>query len=263
MSNYDFTGKLSVITGGAGGIGRAVAESLARCNSDITIIDINKEAGEEFSSYLNKKYSIRSIFYSCNISNYKTVNKTCEEIIAQFGKVDNLITASGYDSKTAIDKMDISEWKRAIDINLNGTFYIIHALVGQMISQAKANIIIIGSATVLTGSGGGIHYAASKVAQYGIMKGLSYELLSKGIRTNIITPHIIDTPMLRKRYPDTLEVNKKLSARTPIGRIGTPQDIANIALFLASDESAYICGAEIIADGGGIYYQSSKKAQKS
>ena len=94
--------------------------------------------------------------------------------------------------------MDISERQRAIDINLKGTFYIIRCLTKQMIAQKKTNIIIIGSATVLTGSSSGVHYAASKVAQYGIMKGLSYELLSKGIRTNIITPHVIDTLMLRK-----------------------------------------------------------------
>ena len=125
----------------------------------------------------------------------------------------------------------------------------------QMLAQKKGNIIIIGSATVLTGSGGGIHYAATKVSQYGIMKGLSYELLSKGIRTNIITPHIIDTPMLRKRYPDTPEINTKLAKRVPLGRFGKPSDIANVALFLASEEAEYICGQEIIADGGAIYYR--------
>ena len=100
-----------------------------------------------------------------------------------------------------------------------------------------------------------MHYAATKVGQYGIMKGLSYELLSKGIRTNIITPHIIDTPMLRKRYPDTPENNAKLALRVPLGRIGKSSDIANIALFLSSEEAEYICGAEIIADGGAIYYK--------
>jgi 3-oxoacyl-[acyl-carrier protein] reductase len=128
-----------------------------------------------------------------------------------------------------------------------------------MLKQKGANIILIGSATSVTGSGGGLHYAASKVAQYGLLKGLSYELLSRGIRTNIITPHIIDTPMLRKRYPDTPEVNEMLAKRTPIGRIGLPSDIANIALFLASDKSGYICGADIVADGGALYYMGLKK----
>jgi len=150
--------------------------------------------------------------------------------------------------------MDIAMWKKAVDVNLNGTFYMIYSLIPQMLAQKKGNIIIIGSATALTGSGGGIHYASTKMGQYGIMKGLSYELLSRGIRTNIITPHIIDTPLLRKRYPDIPEVNSRLAQRIPLGRIGRPSDIANIALFLASEEAEYICGAEIIADGGAIYY---------
>ena len=255
MKQFDLTKKVSVITGAAGGIGRQIAYTFAEHGSDIAVIDINEKDGKNVASDIEKKQKVKALFIPCDITDYDKVNSSADAIIKEFKKVDNLIIAAGYGSKAPIDKMDISEWKKVIDINLNGTFYIIHALAGQMISQKKANIIILGSATVLTGSGGGVHYAASKVAQYGIMKGLSYELLSKGIRTNIITPHIIDTPMLRKRYPDTPEVNKKLSARTPIGRIGTPQDIANIALFLASDESSYICGAEIIADGGGIYYR--------
>jgi 3-oxoacyl-[acyl-carrier protein] reductase len=255
MKEFDLAKRVSVITGAAGGIGRQIAYTFAENGSDIVVIDINEKEGKEVVSDIGKKHNVKALFIPCDITDYNKVGSAAGKVIKEFKRVDNLVIAAGYGSKAPIDKMDISEWKKAIDINLNGTFYIIHALVGQMISQGKANIIIIGSATVITGSGGGVHYAASKVAQYGIMKGLSYELLSKGIRTNIITPHIIDTPMLRKRYPDTPEINKKLSARTPIGRIGTPQDIANITLFLASDKSGYICGTEIIADGGGIHYR--------
>lgn len=173
--------------------------------------------------------------------------------------MDNLVLAAGYNSKSGIEKLPIEEWEKSIDVNVNGMFYIVKCLIEQMLSQKKANIVIIGSATVYTGSGGGIHYSTSKVAQYGFLKGLSYELLSRGIRTNMITPHIIDTPMLRKRYPDTAEVNSMLAERTPIGRIGSPSDIANIALFLSSEESGYICGSEIVADGGAIYYLNPKK----
>jgi 3-oxoacyl-[acyl-carrier protein] reductase len=150
--------------------------------------------------------------------------------------------------------MELSEWRRSVDININGPFHIIRSLIDDLLANRGANIILIGSATIYTGSGGGVHYSTSKVAQYGLMKGLAYEFLSRGIRTNIITPHIIDTPMLRKRYPDTPENNKKLASRLPVGRYGKPEDIANAALFLASDASGYICGSEIIADGGGVFY---------
>ena len=257
MSGFDLTSRVSVITGATGGIGKQVAYTFAAHGSSIAVVDINEKDGKKVASDIEKKHRVKALFIPCDITDYNIVNAAAGKIIKEFKRVDNLVIAAGYGpEKTSIEKLELSEWKKAIDINLNGTFYIIHALIKQMIAQKKANIIIIGSATVFTGSGGGVHYAASKVAQYGIMKGLSYELLPKGIRTNIITPHIIDTPMLRKRYPDTPEVNRKLSARTPIGRIGTPQDIANIALFLVSDESGYVCGAEIVADGGGIHYHS-------
>jgi len=252
--DLDQSGNISVITGAAGGIGKQIAYTFASHGSNIVILDINESEGQKVASEIEKKHKTKALFIHCDITDYEKVKKASDDIILRFKRVDNLICSTGYGSKAPIEELEISEWHKAINVNLNGTFYIIHCLIKQMIAQKKANIIIIGSATFLTGSGGGVHYAASKVAQYGIMKGLSYEILSKGIRTNIITPHIIDTPMLRKRYPDNPEVNKKLSQRIPIGRIGTPQDIANIALFLASDESSYICGAEILADGGSIYY---------
>ena len=100
-----------------------------------------------------------------------------------------------------------------------------------------------------------MHYTASKTGLVGLMKGLSYEFLSRGIRSNIITLAMIDTPLLRQRYPDDDKTNKVLNAQIPFGRIGRPEDIANIALFLASDESEYIVGQEIISDGGRIFYR--------
>jgi len=237
------------------GIGKAVAYVFASHGSDIAIIDINEEKGCLTVSEIEEKFRVSCLFQLCDISDYEQVKSSANKIISKFDHVDNIICAAGYGSKVSIEDLDISIWKKAVDTNLNGTFYTILGFIPQMLVQKKGNIIIIGSATILTGSGGGVHYAATKAGQYGIMKGLSYELLSRGIRTNIITPHIIDTPMLRIRYPDTPEVNKKLAQRVPLGRFGEPEDIANIALFLASKEAEYICGEEIIADGGAIYYK--------
>jgi 3-oxoacyl-[acyl-carrier protein] reductase len=258
MKDFDQRNKVTVITGGSSGIGRQIALTFADHGSDIAILDINKD-GEKVASDIKKDYKREAGFFSCDITNFSKVEESCNLILEKFKKVDNLILAAGYGSKSEIEKLSIEEWKKSIDININGMFYVVKCLIEQMLSQKKANIVIIGSATVFTGSGGGVHYSTSKVAQYGFLKGLSYELLSKGIRSNIITPHIIDTPMLRKRYPDTPEVNAMLAARTPIGRIGMPSDIANIALFLASEESGYICGSEIVADGGALYYLNPKK----
>ena len=255
MKQTNLIGRTTIISGGASGIGRQVALTFAEHGSDIAIIDINEVEGNKVISEIKDKYKTRAIFTPCDISDYEMVKSSCNKIIKEFKKVDNLVCTAGYGSRAALESMDISEWKRSVDININGPFYIVRSLINNMLENKKANIILIGSATVLTGSGGGVHYSTTKVAQYGLMKGLAYEFLSRGIRTNIVTPHLIDTPMLRKRYPDTPENNKMLEQRTPIGRIGKPEDIASTVLFLASDESGYICGTEILADGGAVYYK--------
>lgn len=255
IKDLDQKNKVTVITGGVSGIGKSIAYTFASHGSDIVIIDINEKEGKFATDEIVKEFKVKAKFKTCDISDYQKVKLISSEIINEFRHVDNIIFAAGFNSKASIEELDIADWKKAVDVNLNGTFYVIKSFVSQMISQKKGNIIIVGSATILTGSGGGVHYAATKAAQYGIMKGVSYELLSKGIRTNIITPHIIDTPMLRLRYPDTPETNKKLAERVPLGRFGKPQDIANIALFLASDKAEYICGQEIVADGGAVFYK--------
>jgi 3-oxoacyl-[acyl-carrier protein] reductase len=256
LIKYDFLNRLTVVTGGARGIGEGVAEAFAKNSSDVAIIDINEEAGSKLNKNLTEKYKVRANFYKCDVTDFEEVQKTARKVLADYGRIDNIVTAAGYSSKVAITELGLDEWKKAVDINLNGTFYVIKAFIAKMLEQKRGNIILIGSGTFITGSGGGVHYASTKTAQYGICKALSYELLPKGIRSNIITPHIIDTPMLRQRYPDTPEMNAILAERVPIGRIGLPSDIANVALFLASDESGYICGAEIVADGGGLFYKS-------
>ncbi|TET51849.1 MAG: SDR family oxidoreductase [Actinomycetota bacterium] len=255
MKENNLTGRTTIISGGASGIGRQVAFTFAEHGSNIAIMDINEAEGNKVVSEIKEKYKTRAIFVPCDISDYEMVKASCDKIIKEFKKIDNLVCTAGYGSRAALESMDISEWKKAVDINVNGPFYIVRSLIGNMLENKKGNIILIGSATVLSGSGGGVHYSTTKVAQYGLMKGLSHEFLSRGIRTNIVTPHLIDTPMLRKRYPDTPENNKMLGQRTPIGRIGKPEDIASTVLFLASDASSYICGTEILADGGAIYYK--------
>jgi len=255
MSCFNLDNTVTIVVGGLSGIGRGIAEAFVKNNSKVIIVDINKNLWREVKKDLkgNKKNEI--YYYYCDVSKYQKVKSICEKIYKKFSYIDNLIYSAGYGSKSTIENITIDEWEKSISINLNGAFYFLKCLINQMILRKKGNIIIIGSSTVINGGGGGIHYAASKTGLYGIVKGLSYELLPKGIRTNIITPAVIDTPMLRKRYPNTMEINKTLSDQIPIGRIGLPKDIANIALFLASDLSEYICGVDIIADGGRMLYR--------
>ncbi len=253
MNEPKLVNKVAVIAGGASGIGKSIAKKYAENRADIALIDIKDS--EDLEQEIGGEYGVCCKYCKCDISDYSSVKDSCDRILKEHGKVDILVCAAGYGPKIAIQDMEISQWQKTVDINLNGTFYLIRSFIEDMMRRKSGNIILIGSGTIISGGGGGVHYAATKTALYGIIKGLSYEVLSQGIRANIITPHIIDTPLLRTRYPDSPEINQKLSERVPLGRIGKPEDIANIALFLASDESEYICGADILADGGALRYK--------
>lgn len=245
--------KVSVITGAASGIGRSIAETFAFHGSEIALVDINEDKGGKISANIKKTCNIDCMFYNCDVSKYENVNITCQKIIERFDKVDNLVCCAGYLNAMPANQISIDVWEKSISINLNGVFYFVRSLINPMLEKGRGNIIIIASSATINGSVS-IDYAAAKSALHGIAKNLSYELLPKGIRANIITPAVIDTPMLRVRYPDDEETNRKLNAQIPLGRIGKPKDIANTALFLASDMSEYICGQEIIADGGRLFY---------
>jgi 3-oxoacyl-[acyl-carrier protein] reductase len=176
----------------------------------------------------------------------------------EYGRIDIIVYAAGYSSFSEfVDLADI-EWERSMAVNLYGAFYFIQESIPDMLSRQKGNIIIIGSTTTINGSGGGAHYAVSKTGLLGILKSLTYDLLPRGIRINMVSPGVVDTKMLRIRYPDTPEVNKKITEGIPLGRMAKPVDIANVVLFLASDLSEYICGQEIITDGGRIIYRRPK-----
>ncbi|MCL5771281.1 MAG: SDR family oxidoreductase [Actinobacteria bacterium] len=252
---FDLTGKTAVITGAAHGIGKGIAEKFCQHGSQVIIIDINDDEAKKTVEEINKKYNGACEYLNCDVTKFEKVKNTCEEIINKYKKVDILVYNAGWGSRIALAQMDESVWHKAMDINLNGAFYFAKCLIEPMLENKKGNIILIGSSTTWNGGGGGVHYAASKAGLIGLVKGISYELLPKGIRANYITPAVIDTPLLRTRYPDNEETNKMLAAQIPLGRIGKPEDIANVALFLASDESEYICGHEIVADGGRILYQ--------
>jgi len=255
MNELDLSGKVSVITGATKGIGKGIAETFARHGSKVALIGRNKERGKEVSKQIRTACNTECIFYGCDVGIYKEVKGVCKKILDDFRKVDVLVCNAGWTVRAPINKMKIEVWEKSVAVNSSGAFYFIHSLINSMLEQKKGSIIIIGSSTTLNGGGGGVHYAASKAGLIGLVKGLSYELLPEGIRANLITPALIDTPMLRERYPDTKEVNKMLADQLPVGRIGKPEDIANIALFLASDMSEYIVGQEIIADGGRILYK--------
>ncbi len=260
ISELDLGGKISVITGGTSGIGLAIAKSFFAHNSSVVIIGRGEEKGLEALKQITASGDViegsrKVIFFKCDAGNHDEVKKTCEKILDRFGKADILVLNAAAEFSEAINEVSPEIWQKMIDVNLSGSFYFVRYLSGSMIAQNKGNIILLSSVAKTTGAGAGVHYPATKAALSGLMSRINYELLPRGIRSNMISPGVADTPMLRRKYPDTDEINKKLVEQIPMGRIAKPQDIANLALFLASDMSSYICGQDILIDGGRLYYR--------
>ena len=260
ISELDLGGKISVITGGTSGIGLAIAKSFFAHNSSVVIIGRGEEKGLEALKQITASGDViedsrKVIFLKCDAGNHDEVKKTCEKILDRFGKADILVLNAAAEFSEAINEVSPEIWQKMIDVNLSGSFYFVRYLSGSMIAQNKGNIILLSSVAKTTGAGAGVHYPATKAALSGLMSRINYELLPRGIRSNMISPGVADTPMLRRKYPDTDEINKKLIEQIPMGRIAKPQDIANLALFLASDMSSYICGQDILIDGGRLYYR--------
>ena len=258
MKKFDLSGRTAVITGGNKGIGLGIAKALAGGGAETVIIGRDIKSGEKAVKALKAISGEKTIFYRCDVGVYAEVKNTCDAILEEFKKVDILVCNAGWTTNAPLETMDIEVWDKAVAINLNGVFYFIRCLINQMLDNKYGNIIIVGSSVTHNGAGGGLHYPATKAALSGIIKGLSYEFLGRGIRANLISPSLIDTPMLRSRYPDNEKTNDMLKKQLPLGRIGTPEDMGNLALFLASDESGYIVGQEILADGGRMQYRHPK-----
>lgn len=252
--NLSLEGKTAVITGAAKGIGRSIAERMAESGAAVGIIDFDRNAGtavqEEFRS---KGYTC--VFVAADVSDYESMVHAKRQLIDTFGKVDILVINAGVSRKHTIDEIDAAEWERIISINLSGSFYTVKAFYDCFAEKTPADegrIIFITSGSGITGTGGGAHYAASKSGQHGLMRTVSKELGKHGVNVNAIAPRVIVTDLFDTLYP-TEESKEKLVSQIPIGRFGYPEDIANLACFLAAPESSYIHGQIILMDGGRTY----------
>ena len=163
-----------------------------------------------------------------------------------------LVNSAGYTRQLNIENLTADSWKNLIEVNLSGAFYASRAASKYMLSRGAGRIIFIGSAGAITGGGGSAAYSAAKAGINGLVRALSKELAPQGITVNAILPALIETDLLRDREPDPQKRNKFIE-RIPIGRFGTPEDVGNLVVFLASEKAGFITGQHIIIDGGSTY----------
>jgi len=252
---FDFTNKTVLVTGGARGIGAATSTLFARTGAHVMIdyIPIERDIEglkevEDSLCAMNASYAT----FAGDITSPEEMEELCKVTVDKFGSLDILVNSAGLTTSVNIEKLSCDLWRRGIEVNLSGAYYITHFAAQYMISQKAGRIIYIGSAGSITGGGGSAFYSSSKAGINGLVRALSKELAPIGITVNAVLPALIDTDLLRDKEPDP-EKRKDYIKRIPVGRFGEPEDVAYTVLFLASEYAGFITGQNIIVDGGATF----------
>ena len=240
-------GKIALVTGAAKGIGRAIALALAADGATV-IVNYNGSA-QKAEAVVDeiKALGKDSEAYQCNVANTADVDAMIKDVIKRYGSLDILVNNAGITRDNLIMKMSEEDFDAVIDANLKGFFNTIKAVSRQMLKQRAGRIINITSVSGILGNAGQANYAASKAGIIGLTKTMARELASRGITVNGIAPGFVDTEMTQVLSD---EVKEAATKQIPLGRFGKPEDIANMAAYLASEKAAYITGQIISVDGG-------------
>ncbi len=241
-------GKIAVISGAAGprGIGFATAKTFAAQGATVAILDLDGEGAKRAAAELGTGH----IGLACNVTDKADCARAIGEVLAVTGKIDILINNAGITQAIKVWDIDPESWDRIQDVNLRGVLYLSQAVMPHMRERKSGAIACMSSVSAQRGGGilGGAHYSAAKAGVLGLAKAMARELGNDGIRVNCVTPGLIQTDINAGKISDENRV--KILENIPLNRLGVPQDVANIFLFLASDLSAYVTGAVIDVNGG-------------
>ena len=242
-------GKVALITGAARGIGKAIALKFASEGADVAFTDlvINEAAEETISEIAAFGHKVKG--YASNAANFDETHAVVEEILKEFGRIDILVNNAGITKDGLVLRMSEAQWDAVIAVNLKSAFNFIHAVVPQMSRQKGGSIINMASIAGQMGNPGQINYASSKAGLIAMAKTVAKEMGSRGIRANAIAPGFIVSEMTNA-LPEA--VREEYIKSIPLKRGGTVEEIANTALYLASDLSSYVTG-QVIAVNGGLY----------
>lgn len=243
--NY-FKDKVVIITGGSAGIGKSAVERFAQAGAHVAIWDINQSAGEELAKNLQTQ-SLSVSFYHCNTSDQSSVQHACQAVIDEYKQIDVLINNAGITRDSTLKNMSAEDWQMVIDVNLTGVFYCAQAVALHMLERGAGRIINVSSVVGLYGNFGQTNYAATKAGVIGMTKTMARELGRKGITVNAVAPGFIATEMVAKMPEKVIQM---MEEKTPVGRLGTPEDIAAAFYFLAGPDASFINGAVLSVDGG-------------
>jgi 3-oxoacyl-[acyl-carrier protein] reductase len=241
--------KVAVITGGARGIGRTIAETYAREGAKIALFDVSPETSKATADELKATYKVDTFSSAVDVTKFEDVESGIKRVVDTFGKIDVLVNNAGITKDNLVLRMSDAEWDAVLAVNLKGPFNCTKAVFSAMRKAGGGRIINIASIVGLMGNAGQANYSSSKGGLIAMTKTCAREFSKKNILVNAIAPGFIRTAMTDKLSD---EVKKALSAQIPLERLGEAQDVANAALFLASDESSYVTG-QVLSVNGGMY----------
>jgi len=240
-------GKTAVVTGAARGIGKAIAIKFAQEGANIAFTDLAIDDNAKATEAEIASYGVKVKGYASNAANFEDTHKVVSEIHKDFGRIDILVNNAGITRDGLMLRMTEQQWDMVINVNLKSAFNFVNAVTPIMMKQRGGSIINMSSVVGVSGNAGQCNYSASKAGLIGLAKSIADEMGSRGIRANAVAPGFIITEMTGQLSE---EVREEWAKKIPLRRGGTPEDVANVCTFLASDLSSYVSGQVIHCDGG-------------
>jgi len=246
MDRPRFDGKVVAVTGAGIGIGQAMAAAFASEGARVAVIDRDVDAAQACAAAIGSEHALA---VGADVTSQSQTRAMAASIIERLGRIDVLVNNAGVRFIEAFGEMSLDTWQATLDVNLTGTFLCTQAVMPAMLEQGRGKVVNVASTTGVLALTRRSAYAASKAGVIGLTKSLAYELSAQGIWVNAVAPGPTETPMNEQYFQDD-EMRGILRKEIPLGRWGQPDEIAAAVMFLASDDSDYVCGAVLAVDGG-------------
>ncbi|MDE2775573.1 MAG: glucose 1-dehydrogenase [Chloroflexota bacterium] len=248
----NWNGHVAIVTGAASGIGAGIAECFAEAGAEVVVADINERMGERVTADLQARYG-KGLFVRTDVSKATDCKRLIDKTLSACGQIDTLVNNAGVNFVKPTLEMDEADWDRVVDVDLKGTFLCSRYALEALVARRSGNIINIASVHTVATLPAAAPYAASKGGVDMMTRSMAIEFAPYGIRVNAVSPGLTDTQIwndIQDAAEDAEQARRHWMDNIPLGRVQTPREVGDVALFLASEQSAYVTGANIFTDGG-------------